>query len=134
MKITQETDYALRIVEYLSEKNGKVVESSKISEDLSIPKRFSLKILRKLNLSGITDAERGVNGGYYLVRKPEEITYLDVFEAIEGKLFVNKCLENPDFCNRGFGKTCNIHKNLYIVQEKLNKELKKYNFALKEKE
>lgn len=130
MRITQETDYAFRIIERLSEENGEVVESSKLSSELEIPQRFTLKILRKLNLVGITKATRGVNGGYYLNMKPENITYKIVIEAIEGKIYINKCLCSAKNCNRNHTEECKIHKNLVKIQNVIEEELVRYNFGV----
>lgn len=133
MKITQETDYALRIVDKLSDNPTKVTGSSVLSEDLGVPLRFALKILRKLNAAGITKANRGVNGGYYLNMDPKDITYKAVIEAIEGEIYINKCLCSPEYCNRQHAEKCDIHLNLSEVQEMLLKELESYNFAQEKK-
>ena len=130
MRITQETDYALRILDYLSATDKEIVGASVLSEDLNIPVRFALKILRKLNLYGITKANRGVSGGYFLLMKPEDINYKMVVEAIEGEIYINKCLQDRACCNRRMKKdTCIINKNLRSIQEALNNELEKYNFG-----
>ena len=130
MRITQETDYALRILDYLSVTDKEIVGASVLSEELNIPVRFALKILRKLNLYGITKANRGDSGGYFLQMKPEDINYKMVVEAIEGEIYINKCLQDRGCCNRRMKKdTCIINKNLRNIQEVLNKELEKYNFG-----
>ena len=51
MRITQETDYAFRIVSYLAANEGKVVGAPQIAESEGVTKRFTLRILRKLNLA-----------------------------------------------------------------------------------
>lgn len=51
-----------------------------------MPERFLLQILRNLVTHGILRSTRGVDGGYTLTRPPEEISLLDVIEAIEGPL------------------------------------------------
>jgi Rrf2 family protein len=51
-----------------------------------MPERFLLQILRNLVTHGILRSTRGVDGGYALVRPPEELSLLDVIEAIEGPL------------------------------------------------
>ena len=71
MRITQETDYAFRIVGYLAKHEGQVIGAPEIAEMEGVTKRFTLRILRKLNLAGITDAKRGSKGGYFL-KKPKE--------------------------------------------------------------
>jgi Rrf2 family protein len=49
-----------------------------------MPERFLLQILRNLVTHGILRSTRGVEGGYSLTRPPEQISLLDVIEAIEG--------------------------------------------------
>jgi Rrf2 family protein len=49
-----------------------------------MPERFLLQILRSLVTHGILGSTRGVVGGYSLSRSPEEISLLDVIEAVDG--------------------------------------------------
>lgn len=129
MRITQEADYGLRVVLYLSNRGyGEKVEAKVISEDEKIPLRFLLKLLRKLNAGGITKSYRGVNGGYALNKYPKEITLKDVIEAIDGPICVNKCIGNPEACNAGKVGKCAVHRAMCGVQRKLIEELEKVDF------
>jgi Rrf2 family protein len=51
-----------------------------------MPERFLLQILRVLVTHGILRSTRGVDGGYALTRKPEDVSLLEVIEAIDGRL------------------------------------------------
>jgi Rrf2 family protein len=51
-----------------------------------MPERFLLQILRSLVTHGLLCSTRGVDGGYYLARAPENITLRDVFEAFDNPL------------------------------------------------
>ena len=51
-----------------------------------MPERFLLQILRNLVTHGILQSTRGVDGGYVLDRLPEEISLLELIEAIDGPL------------------------------------------------
>lgn len=51
MKLTQEIDYAFRIIAYLAANEGQVVGAPTIAEAMGVPSRFTLRILRKLNIS-----------------------------------------------------------------------------------
>ena len=55
-----------------------------------MPERFLLQILRNLVTHGILRSTRGVDGGYALTRPPEDISLLDIIEAIEGPLDVGE--------------------------------------------
>jgi len=54
-----------------------------------MPERFLLQILRNLVARGILASTRGVDGGYSLERSPEEISLLEVIEAIDGPMTSN---------------------------------------------
>lgn len=51
-----------------------------------MPERFLLQILRNLVTHGILHSARGVDGGYRLERRPEEISLLEIVEAVDGPL------------------------------------------------
>ena len=75
MHITQESDYAVRIV-YCLAKCGTRRDARGISEEMCVTLRFSLKILGKLVSSGIVESYKGNRGGYELARPASEITRL----------------------------------------------------------
>lgn len=129
MRITQEADYGFRVILYLSKLGfGKKVEAKTISQDENIPLRFLLKLLRKLTQSGIVKSYRGVNGGYTLNQLPENITLKDVIESIEGPIYINRCLYDPEHCNLKRSSSCGVHSTLATVQLKLIEELESINF------
>ncbi|GBF35037.1 Rrf2 family transcriptional regulator [Desulfocucumis palustris] len=131
MRLNQATDYAMRSVLYLSGlPYGQVVEAKLISEEERVPMRFLLKILRQLTQAGIVQSYRGINGGYSLARPPSEITMLDVVEAIEGPIAVNRCLHSPDECNKFFSAHCPVHQALYELQQGMKEHLSRYNFQM----
>lgn len=120
MKITREADYALRITTMIAAEN-KQMDAKSITEKNDIPYRFALKILHKLVQNGILKSFRGVNGGYVLNRSASEISMRDVIETIDGKIAINKCLEDREACkNSG---TCKVQKKLYGVQVMIEHEL-----------
>ncbi|WP_099188322.1 RrF2 family transcriptional regulator [Tepidibacter mesophilus] len=129
MKITQEADYALRIILFLCQASyGQTVEARLISETENITLRFSLKILRKLKEQGLVKSFRGVKGGYMLNKEPENITLREVIEAVDGPIYVNRCLRDKEYCNMKRTNTCKIHKALGTVQKTLIEELEQITF------
>ncbi|MFZ5596942.1 MAG: RrF2 family transcriptional regulator [Bacillota bacterium] len=131
MRLNQATDYAMRAVLYLSGLPfGQVVEARLIAEEEHIPIRFLLKILRLLIKGGIVESHRGVNGGYSLARQPSQITMLDVVEAMEGPIIVNRCLLSPDECNKSYSHHCPVHGALFELQKAMVDHLGRYNFQM----
>lgn len=54
-----------------------------------MPERFLLQILRNLVTHDVLVSTRGVDGGYSLARPPEEISLMDIFEALDNPLLAS---------------------------------------------
>ena len=130
MRITQEADYALRIVALLAS-NGNVIDANTIAESAGITQRFALKILRKLSLGEIVSSQKGAGGGYRLAREPENITLKDVIELIDGEIAISKCLSEEHICSKqGINKSaCKIHLIFDAINQDLVKRLEKITIA-----
>ena len=90
MHITQESDYAVRIV-YCLAREARRMDARTISEQMAISLRFSLKILGKLAQSGLVVSYKGNRGGYELSRPAAQITLRQVIEAVEGPYRLSRC-------------------------------------------
>jgi Rrf2 family transcriptional regulator, cysteine metabolism repressor len=87
MKLSRTVAYALQATLQLAQTNDLgPIPCSRLAADGNMPERFLLQILRSLVSHGILSSTRGVDGGYTLDRKPEEISLLEIIEAIEGPL------------------------------------------------
>ena len=85
MKLSRTVMYALQAACQLSVAGQDApVPSKKLAETGGMPDRFLLQILRNLVSHGVLRSTRGVVGGYTLARRPEEISLLDIIEAVEG--------------------------------------------------
>lgn len=80
---------AILVVIFISDKvrqeQYEFLSTQMISKVLSIPKPTLVKILQNLNLNGIIETREGKQGGIRLMKKPSEITVLDILNAVEGK-------------------------------------------------
>ena len=99
MKITRESDYALRIMRSLAIKDG-LTDAKTLSEETAVPLRFTVKILNKLVGGGVVRSRKGAAGGYALNGEPGEITMRSVIEITEGPLVISRCLENDFKCEQ----------------------------------
>ncbi len=113
MKITQEADYALRMICLLAERTtaGQMpVGAAALAEGVAVPPRFGLKILHKLAVAGLVKTSRGVAGGYRLNIDPCDLTIRRVIEAIDGPIEVNRCLSSTHSCQNNPDKgLCRLH-------------------------
>lgn len=130
MQLNQATDYSFRVVLYLATlPPGEIVTAKTLSEHEKIPMRYLLKTIRSLVTAGILNSRCGADGGYFLAKKPEDITLLEVIEALEGPIIINRCLGDSKYCSKNSGKTCAIHHALEDIQVNLVKQFKSQNFA-----
>lgn len=85
MKLSRTVNYAVKATLQLA-KTGSAnpVPCSQLASEGKMPERFLLQILRNLVTHGILRSTRGVDGGYSLVRPADQISLLEVIEAIEG--------------------------------------------------
>jgi Rrf2 family protein len=87
MKLSRTVAYAVQATLQLAKTGSNLpVPCSQLASDGKMPERFLLQILRNLVTHGILRSTRGVDGGYMLVRSPEEVSLLEVIEAIDGPL------------------------------------------------
>ncbi len=129
MHITQESDYAVRIV-YCLAKNGKRMDARSISEEMNVSLRFALKILGKLAQQGVVSSFKGNRGGYELARPASQISMMDVIGAVEGPYRMSRCLDpNGDGCNRGSSGCCAFQKVFGRISVLVNRELSSVDFA-----
>jgi Rrf2 family protein len=87
MKLTRAASYALHAVAYMAAQKGdKPVASHKIAQERGIPERFLLKVLKPLVGARVLVSIKGPNGGYKLARTPNEISMLEILEAVDGPI------------------------------------------------
>jgi len=87
MKLSRTVLYALQATLHLAQADSNSpIPCSQLATQGEMPERFLLQILRNLVTKDILRSTRGAEGGYALVRRPDEITLLDIIEAIDGPL------------------------------------------------
>ncbi len=128
MRITHEADYAIRILSYLSNSDG-ITGAKEIAQQCGVSLKFTLKILRKLAMAGIVSSQKGVNGGFRLILPPQNISFGQVIEAIDGPIAINHCLGCDFDCTRVDDKQdCSIRKKFLNVNRSLREDLYKIHF------
>lgn len=129
MRITLESDYALRIVTALAARDA-VLDAKAIAEETSVSLRFALKILHKLVKSELLHSYKGVNGGYRLARSPREITMKDVIELIDGPVSICRCLTEQELCSRSADKQgCLFHQIFSEISVSVAEKLSRITIA-----
>ena len=128
MQITRQADYAVRAVLYLSGlDNGRRAPTSEIALKQHIPPSFLAKIVSQLSVAGVVQTSRGARGGVSLARAADEISLLEVVEAIDGPIMLNECVFDANACV--FGDDCPVQDVWCNAQKTLVKTLDGTTFA-----
>jgi Rrf2 family protein len=128
MQITRQADYAVRAVLYLARLGtDHRAATSQIAQEQQIPPSFLAKIVSQLSVAGLLQTSRGARGGVSLARSPEDISLLEVVEAIDGPIMLNECVGSNGVCV--FGDDCPMRPVWCDAQAELVNHLKGTNFS-----
>lgn len=107
-EISRKADYATRImIELACEPPEIFVSANYLSRKTSVPKPFLHKIVGELTSAQLIQTQSGPRGGVRLGQAAEDVSLLDVLEAVEGPICINTCLSRPQECPRD--RTCPAH-------------------------
>ena len=90
------------------------------AEGLSVS--YLAKIFQDLAKAGLVRSHRGAKGGFSLARPPAEITLIEIIEAIEGPIALNRCLVAWEECEKR--DACGLYPVLAQAQEQLTSMLR----------
>ena len=101
MQVSRKVDYALRAVIHLADEEAgeRICSVSEIASRERIPRQFLEKIVQELIHKGLVRSRRGPRGGYVLARPPDQVTFRDVIEAVEGPIALNNCTGGHPDCS-----------------------------------
>ena len=92
VRFSEAASLALHAMVLIAAERGRRFQVRDIAEALPISSSHLAKVLQRLVKVGLVDSARGRGGGFALARDPAEITMLEVYEAVEGRLEVSHCL------------------------------------------
>ncbi|MBM2832138.1 MAG: BadM/Rrf2 family transcriptional regulator [Dehalococcoidia bacterium] len=102
MRISKSAQYALQSMLCLAAFD-KLTSARRMAHELSLPANFLSKVLQQLHKRDLVDSTPGPRGGFVLARPSDEITLLEVFEAIDG-------IESGAECYLGLGTCDRVHR------------------------
>jgi len=108
--LSKKAKYGLKALEYIAkQEQNRPIHTSEISLAESIPRKFLEAILLDLKREGILKSKQGKNGGYLLLKAPEDVTIGRVVRLFDGPIALLPCVssnyyepcddcENEAFC------------------------------------
>jgi len=86
ISITSKSRYAVVAMAELARSGSRPVPIAQVAERRRMPVQFLEQLFSTLRRDGLLQSQRGVKGGYTLARPPEQITVLEVVQALDGRL------------------------------------------------
>lgn len=126
MKFSTKSRYGLRALFDMAYHSGNLPAQIKdISRRQEISPRYLEQIFQDLKKAGLIKSRRGPQGGYFLAKKPHEITAEDIILAAEGELALVACTKSAKDCDVEkctFDSNC-VTQNLWL---EANRRLSEY--------
>lgn len=122
MQLTLRGDYAVRVmVDLAGRPAGASVRTAELGRRTGVPRAYLRKVVQDLARAGLIRTRRGMAGGVSLLAEPRGLTLRRVIEAVEGPIYLNRCLIRRGLCPRD--RTCPVHPVWARVQGVLLREL-----------
>ena len=114
MILSKKTRYAIVALTRLAREYGKgPLQIKEIAEDEKIPQSFLENILLELRKLGILGSKLGKSGGYFLLKKPEDVNLAEIIRHFEGTIALMYCVSEKAYQPCEFCKdesNCEIRK------------------------
>jgi Rrf2 family protein len=124
-KKAQYSIYAL--VKLAREEQGQRLLIGEIAESESIPKKFLENILLELKNNGFVGSKKGKGGGYFLIKKPDEINLADIIRLFDGAIALLPCAAFKYYQPCSFCKDeekCGVRSVIKDIREETVKMMK----------
>ena len=94
--LTKKADYGLELMIALAKNYDKgPVSLFKIAKEKKLPFKYLEQVVLNLRKAGLIKAKEGRGGGYFLKKKPKNISVAEVVEVLEGPVEVGACFGCP---------------------------------------
>ena len=114
MILSKKTRYAIVTLTRLAREYGSgPLQIKEIAEEEKIPQSFLENILLELRKMGILGSKLGKSGGYFLLKKPEDVNLAEIIRHFEGTIALMYCVSEKAYQPCEFCKdetNCEIRK------------------------
>lgn len=119
LKVSKLTDYGIGLMTCLARRGGvEPVTARELSAVMGLPLPTVSKLLKLLGGEGLLVSTRGAAGGYALSRTPEQITLVDMVEALDGPMALTECSGSSE-CACELEAACGLKANWNWINRQL---------------
>lgn len=124
--VSQTAEYALRAVVALAHNDDKPLTTQQISVATKVPASYLSKVMQALGRAGLVSGQRGLHGGFLLTRKLENLSVLDVINAVDPIQRIKHC---PLGLPKHGTNLCPLHKRIDHAIALVEKEFRESTVA-----
>jgi FeS assembly SUF system regulator len=121
LRLSKLTDYGTVVMTYLAHGTDRIHAASEIATKIHVAAPTVSKILKRLAREGLVISHRGVKGGYSLARPPQEISVVDIIDALEGPVGLTECGTSVGLCSQE--SSCSIRANWQRINSAVRQAL-----------
>jgi len=120
----KDSSYAVRTLVYIAQQNQSTpISSTRVSEELGIPKNFLRRIFSVLIRLGFLHATEGARGGVRLAKTPSQINVLEIIHGLQGDIKICNVFHGKELCEDR--DVCVIHKRIVEIEKLVIREFRK---------
>ena len=93
LRLNRMTDYAILVLGALAHRHGETLASGRLASVTDLAQPTVAKVLKMLLAAELVETQRGVRGGYRLMKISAQISLVDIVEAMEGPIAVTDCMD-----------------------------------------
>ena len=116
LKISEAASLGLHGMVFLAANSDRLIPTREIAAKFRISEAHLSKVLQRLTRAGLVKSTRGPKGGFALEKPGEEISLMEVYEAIAGPFVSSNCLFGTQICS---GNGCILGGLLERVDEQV---------------
>ena len=125
-KMSEAVAIGLHAMIYLANKANQVCSLKEIAEKFTISEHHLSKVLQRLVKSGVLQSTKGPKGGFSITPQSANITFLEIYEIIDGAITTHDCIFNT---NKGKCPNCIMNNILGRLNHELITYLKNHKIS-----
>jgi|SRR5690606_25782834 len=109
LRLSKLTDYGTVVLAHMAMRPDATHSAAELAAQTRVGLATVSKLLKQFNRGGLLVSVRGAHGGYSLARSPEDISAVDIIDAIEGPVALTECSSDHSQC--GLETVCGVGHN-----------------------